>query len=335
MKKLYMKKLGIAFAIAMAALMVIASPTFAISPPDPDGASADVDCDDPGVDNENPNVGDTVLFYGTVHVDASSFNNKNYDDGYSCPMHSYYITGAYANVFGNAYYTVYAPDGVTVVASGAANWSDSEEGDTGSIVIWPPIIINTGDENVSASISEDWYWETSVLLDTVGDYVVEQGGEASAEYGKWIQYGHYNWVGSGWCREWVFVPDGDPVFYAEGDPAYDACFASRTVTALSNAPLSTGRTRPILTVLTPVDRELFFTSDGWGDPTTDGIVHNDGIWQVEIADGTRILLDGEWHKKTWIEVDDQGNVIGRYGSDGHIIATEIGLSSPIKVTRVG
>jgi hypothetical protein len=117
---------------------------------------------------------------------------------------------------------------------------------------------------------------------------------------------------------------------------YHACSTPKTFTCLGGqAVLSTGRTRPILTILTSEDSELYFTSDGWGDPTTDGIVYNDGTWQVEIADGTRILLDGEWHNKTWIEVDDHGNVIGRYGSDGHIIAEEIALSSPITVTKVG
>jgi hypothetical protein len=144
----------------------------------------------------------------------------------------------------------------------------------------------------------------------VGEYVAEHGGSAEASYARYF------------------------LIFGTGEDS-DSCSVQRTVIAHSNAPLSTGRTRPILTILTSEDSELYFTSDGWGDPTSDVIVYNDGIWQVEIADGTRIMLDGEWHRKTWIEVDDQGNVIGRYGSDGHIIATEIGLSSPITITKVG
>jgi hypothetical protein len=323
-----MKKLGIAFIMALLALAFVAAPALAYCPPQ-DGASAEVTCDEPGVSDENPTVGTTILFYGTVHVNASSYNNKNYSDGYSHYYHSWYQAGAYSYVDGNAYYTIYAPDGTTVVASGGDSWYDFQVGENEHWSYeWPYYF---PDEDTSADISKDWYWEILVLLDTTGEYTVEHGGEAYAEYGYWVQLGHYE--GHGYNKH--FVPDGDPIFYADGDPAYDSCFAQRTVLAHAAASLSTGRTRPILTVLTPVDSELFFTSDGWGSPTSDVIVYNDGTWQVEIADGTIIQLDGEWHRKTWIEVDDQGNVIGRYGSDGHIIAEEIALSSPITVTKVG
>ena len=84
------------------------------------------------------------------------------------------------------------------------------------------------------------------------------------------------------------------------------------------------------------EMEAFFAPDGkhvYFAPYDEGL--DVRIWQVEIADGTRIQLDGEWHRKTWVEVDDQGNVICRYGSDGHIIAEEVALSSPITVTKVG
>jgi hypothetical protein len=322
-----MKKLWIAFAIAMAALMVFAGPAFAYYPPQ-DGASANVDCDDPDVSDSEPEVGTVVVFSGTVSVNASSYNNKDYWDGWYCG--GYYVTGAYAYVSGDAFYTIYDPDGATV-ASGGDSWSDFDVGDAWFGYPW--------DEDTSASISEDWYWEASVLLDIVGDYTVENGGEAYAGYGNWVQW--YKWVPCGWGGTWV--PDGDPAYYAEGDPAYDSCFAARTVTAHSNAALGTARIRPILTIQLPADgiiyekdhSEQFFTTDGWGDPTTDVIVYSDGIWQVEVPVDTIIHLDGEWHSKTWIEVDDQGNVIGRYGSDGHIIAEEIALSNSITVTKVG
>jgi hypothetical protein len=162
----------------------------------------------------------------------------------------------------------------------------------------------------SADASQTFVWSSDVYIALVGDYVAEHGGSAEVFYAKYF------------------------LFFGTGSDSA-SCSSSRTVTAHANAPLSTGRTRPILTVLTSEDREMFFTSDGWGNPTSDFIVYTDGIWQVEIAAGTTIQLDGEWHRKTWIEVDDQGNVIGRYGSDGHIIAEEIGLSNPITVTKVG
>jgi len=151
-----------------------------------------------------------------------------------------------------------------------------------------------------------------VFVAMVGEYIAQHGGEAYVENG-WVLF----------C--WT-IPD---------DSAYASCSVQRTVYAHAAASLSTSRTRPILTIQSPADSELFFTSDGWGDPTTDVIVYTDGTWQVEIADGTIIQLDGEWHRKTWIEIDNQGNVIGRYGSDGHIIAEEIALSNPITVTKVG
>jgi hypothetical protein len=321
-----MKKLWIALICAMLALAFVAVPAFAYCPPQ-DGASAEVVCDEPGVDDDSPMVGQTVLFYGTVHVDASAYNNKDYaDDWYYC---WYYQTGAYSYASGDAYYVIYAPDGFTVVDSGSDSWSSFDEGDTGYWGYMP------WDENTSACVDEDWYWDSPVFIDTAGDYTVENGGTAYAEYGNWIQYGHYEFHWYGWTPVKVWVPDSPVYYYEEDDPAYDECFAKRTVTAHANAPLSTGRTRPILTIELTGDSGVFFPSDGWGNPTTDGIVFTDGVWQVEITDGTKIMLDGEWRRKTWIEVDDQGNVTGKYGYDGHITAEEIGLSSPIKVTKVG
>jgi hypothetical protein len=320
-----MKKFWIAFVMALLALAFVAAPALASEPPQ-GGASADVDCDEPGVDNENPNVGDTVLFYGTVWYDISAYNNQNYWDGFDPWTWRFYQTGAYVKLDASGYYFVLDPNS-NLVADDGFYWSTGYyTGDTGTWYGWP------WDEDVSYSIYGYWPWEAPVFIDTAGDYTVEHGGDASAEYGEWVQW--YRWVPGEYCGGY-WVPDGDPIYYAEGDPAYDRCFAQRTVTAHSNAALATARIRPILTILTSEDSELYFTSDGWGDPTTDDIVYNDGTWQVEVADGTKIQLDGEWHRKTWIEVDDHGNAIFKYGSDGHIIATEIGLSSPITVTKVG
>jgi len=275
-----MKKLWIAFAIAMAALMIIASPAFAWG----SDADADVDCSDIDVTNDSPQVGTIITFSGNVDITA---------EAHTCGLIS--KTKAYSE----AWYTITDPNGNP---------------------IYDHVIIGSlSDEDCwflysSSDASKVYIWSQDVYIDLVGDYVAEHGGEAYAEYKYWNLF----WRGCG--------------------SDSDSYSAQRTVTAYpahTNASLSTSRTRPILTIQSPADSELFFTSDGWGDPTTDVIVFTDGTWQVEIADGTIIQLDGEWHRKTWIEIDNQGNVIGRYGSDGHIIAEEIALSNPITVTKVG
>jgi hypothetical protein len=315
-----MKRFVIAFIAALLVLVFASVPALAWGEPN-QGASADVNCEEPSFSDDDPSVGDTIIFYGTVHVDAFSYNNKNYPDGSPCGYT--YITGAYSSVGGSTYYVVYGPDGTTVVASGGDSWSDFQVGDTGGY--W--------DEDTMAGISEDWYWEAFVLLDIAGDYTVEQGGEASAEYGNWIQYGHYEVHWDGWYPVKVWVPDGDPVYYVEGDPAYDSCFIQKTVTCLGGQAVL-GKPHAVLTIALPDGRKLFFGSDGWDDPTDQGISFSDGTWQVDIAIGTLIELDGKWHMLTTLTVDDQGQVTFEYGKSG-TTATDIGLSQPIVITKVG
>jgi len=273
-----MKKLWIAFAIAMAALMVFAGPAMAWGGScGGSDANAEVECSEIDVTDDTPCVGTTITFSGTVDIKAEAHARG---------------LGSMASASSTAYYIIRDPEG-NIVDQGVSDISDCD--------------IGLFSANAYANLP--YVWIADVYIALVGDYIAEHGGSAEASYFTLLPF--------------------------RTDCECDSCSVARTVTAHSNAPLSTGRTRPILTILTSADRELYFTSDGWGDPTTDVIVYNDGIWQVEIADGTVILLDGEWHKKTWVEVDDQGNVICRYGSDGHIIAGEIALSSPITVTKVG
>ena len=211
---------------------------------------------------------------------------------------------AYAYAYSNAWYEIYDPDGILI-------FSGNQDFDDWDWALWGC---------ASADASQTYNWSQDVYVALVGDYIAEHGGEAYAE--------------NGWQILCLKIPD---------DSASACCSTSRTVTAHSNAALATARIRPILTIQLPGGGEIykwdhseqFFTSDGWGDPTSQEIVYTDGTWQVEIQDGTTIQLDGTWHDKTWIEVDSQGNVIGRYGSDGHIIAEDIGLSQPITVTKVG
>jgi hypothetical protein len=294
-----MKKLGIAFIMALLALAFVAVPAFAWN----QYVDADIECGEMGSSNDSPQVGDTIYFYGSAIVNATAKNDRPYycNGGW----------GTYAKINAYVHYVVYAPDGVTVVAEDTVHMPTEKD------VRWfytlssveledLPIEWNSGDFDVLSA----------------GEYIAYQDGYVKAEYGYWLfECGE---------SEPVWVPVDYDEAYCGIDPP-----CSYKVIALSNAPLATGRTRPILTILTSQDKDVYFPSEGWGDPTTDDIVYNDGTWQVEIADGTKILLDGVWHRKTWIEVDDQGNVIGRYGSGGHIVAEEIALSSPITITKVG
>jgi len=276
-----MKKLWIAFAIAMVALMVFAGPALAYG----SNANADVDCSDIDVTDDSPAVGTTVTFYGNVDIKAEAHAR-----GF----------GSVAYASSTAYFVIRDPEG-NIVDQGVSDISD-----------W-----DSGFCSANADANLFFPWSADVYIALVGDYIAEHGGSAEASYLTLF------WPGLG-CE-------------------CDSCSVARTVTAHQNASLSTARIRPYLVVQLPAGghiylgdhSEKFFTSDGWGDPTTDVIVYSDGIWQVEVPAGTIIQLDGTWHDKTWIEVDDQGNVIGRYGSDGHIIAEEIALSNSITVTKVG
>jgi len=209
-----------------------------------------------------------------------------------------FISAAYASSY--AYYVIMDPES-NIVAQG---FSDSSDLDLGLF-------------RADADASQTFDWSSDVYIDLVGDYVAEHGGSAEASYLT------------------VFWPD----FGYDSD----SCMVERTVTSHSGVILAMSRVHPYLVIQLPAGgiiyekdhAKRFFHSDGWSDPTSDVIVYSDGIWQVEIPVGTIIQLDGEWHKVTWIEVDDQGNVIGRYGSDGHIIAEEIAFSQPITITKVG
>lgn len=279
-----MKKMWIAFAIAMAALMVIASPALAWG-----NTNVNVDCSDIDVTDDTPAVGTTITFSGTVDIVSTASKG-----GLS--------VGACAD--SEAWYKIYDPNGIIIYSGNQA--------------------LNDWDYDLwgcaSANASQTYTWSQNVYLDMVGDYVAEHGGEAYAENGH------------------LFL-----CWWIPNDSDYDSCSANRTVTSHGGAGLGMVASTPRLViqlpagliVKKPLHSKLFFPSDGWGDPTTDFIAYSDGIWQVEIAVDTMIQLDGEWHRNTWIEVDEQGNVIGRYGSDGHIIAEEIGLSQPITVTKVG
>lgn len=302
-----MKKLWIAFAIAMAALMVFAGPAFASE----GNANADVDCSDIDVTDDEPAVGSTITFSGNVTIDCSANYSQSWESG-----GWWYDTYAESQ----AWYRVYNPDGVLIVDYHFPVVKDS---DPGTLSDYPELLFEA-----SAAANQSVDWSVDVYIELVGDYLAEHGGEAYAEYG------HMGWVwvedgGGGGC-------DGDWEYkHIFDDSAYDSCRAERTVTSHSSVVSSASYSRPYLVIALPDGSRHFFSKDGWGDPTTQDIVYTDGIWQVEIQDGTAIQLDGEWHKTTYLDVDDQGNVTGRYDAGGSTIAEDIGLSQPITITKVG
>lgn len=127
------------------------------------------------------------------------------------------------------------------------------------------------------------------------------------------------------------VPDGE---------ASDVCSDDKTAEARYASGFLLMRPVDVLAVELPNGGRHFYKSnsnpymDGWGNPTTDVIEYSDGTWQVTIPTGTVIELDGEWHGRTWLEIDKEGNPTFSYGYDGHITAEEIGLSNPITITKV-
>jgi len=283
-----MKKLWIAFAIAMAALMVFAGPALAWGGGcgDQDDANASVDCGEINVTDDSPAVGTTITFSGTVTIVSTAENNKNYS----------LLGGATAHAESNAWYIIYDPEGIKLA------WGNSSKDDDSAA--WWFL-------DASADASQTYNWSAEIPVELVGDYLAEHGGTADAEYGHW-------------CLFWDYT-DGS---------ASASCSSSRTVTARA-AVTAPGYRSPYLFIVLPDGSKHFFPSDGWGDPTSDGIVYTDGTWQVEIPAGTIIQLDGEWHRITYLDVDSQGNVTGKYNAGGSTVATDIGLSQPMTITKVG
>jgi hypothetical protein len=275
-----MKKVWVAFAIAIAASVIIAGPALAWG-----GSDADVDCSDIDVTDDTPTVGTTITFSGTVDITA---------EAHTCG----FMSSASANSC--AYYVIFDPEGCIV----DQGYNCVPDWDCG--FCW-----------ASADASQTFVWSSDVYVALVGDYIAEHGGSA-------------------WASYFTVCP-----FRMGADCDFDK--VQRTVTSHAGAGLGMVSSPPRLTIQLPADlivekplhAEHFFGSDGWDDPTSEFIAYSDGIWQVEIDDGTVIELDGKWRKYTWIEVDDQGNVTARYGKGGHTVAEEIGLSSPITITKVG
>jgi hypothetical protein len=203
---------------------------------------------------------------------------------------------AYAYASSNAWYEIYDPDGTLI-------FSENQDFDAYDWALFG---------RASADASQTYNWSQDVYVMLVGDYIAQHGGEAYAE--------------NGWALFCLQIPD---------DSASASCSSSRTVTSRSGLIASMSYSHPYLVINLPDGSKHFFSDDGWGDPTSQEIVYTDGTWQVDIPDGTGIQLDGAWHRTTYLDVDDQGNVTGRYNAGGSTVATDIGLSQPMTITKVG
>lgn len=307
----YMKKLGIAMVIALIAIAVVAGPVLA------DGGEASVTCGEITVTDDSPVVGTIITFYGTVTVVA----NADSQTSWSCYPGSPY--GAYAYAESSAWYRITAPDGTITYVEIAP--SPKTEEDTGELKFY----YYYWEWQADADAGYVYDWHADVYVDQVGEYLAEQGGSAYAYYGHYEQvkvyHGPYPWD---WHWEEQFVIDG------EFGPETSNC-PGKEITSRSGVTAAASYIHPYLVINLPDGSRHFYGSNGWGNPTSQEIAYTDGTWQVEIQGGTAIQMDGSWHDTTYLDVDDQGNVTGRYGAGGSTVAEEIGLSQPITITKVG
>jgi hypothetical protein len=284
-----MKKTFISVAIALLAMLVFASPILAWG----GSAEAEVNCSDISVTDDTPSVGSTIIFSGTVTIVSEASD---------CGL------GVHASASSQAWYTITDPTGAEIYSG----WN---------IV---PCVTDDGILWAEADAGQTYCWSQNVYVDLLGDYVAQQGGDASASYG------HYElvWVQTG-CKRWQGYWD---VVLVTDDQASACSSVERTVTS-HTSNMAGMAAHPVLVIELPDGRTCYFASDGWNDPTTKDIVFSAGTWQIEIAAGTIIQLDGNWHEKTWLLVDDQGNVTGEYGN-AETATEDIGLSQPIKITKI-
>ena len=126
-------------------------------------------------------------------------------------------------------------------------------------------------------------WSTTVGLTEYGHWVAEHGGGA-------------------WYYEITICP-----------PTFDFGHASASSSAVCHHnPMVLLQKHPVLMIDSQGEHALFFPSDGWNEVTTKDISCGD----VFIPAGTTLLLDGKWHKRTFI---DDG--VYKYGNAKRVAET--------------
>jgi hypothetical protein len=317
-----MKRFVIALVVALLATVLVAGSALAWGDVD-----AEVTCNEITASEDAINVGDTIYFYGSVTVVAHAQNHDNY-----CGCHA----GTYADVNAAVKYVIKDPEGNVL--------------DVGYVALPDYYQQSTGFGNSDVFVDETIYWTSNpIFVEMVGDYLAKQKGCVEAVYGHWEQDkiyedvwidGHYEHCWCGHCWGWVdghyeqhWTGEWTDPYFTEDDSAHDRCCSRQTFEALGGQAIL-NKPHAVLTIVLPDGRALFFGSNGWDDPTDQLISFSDGTWEVEIASGTLIELDGKWHMLTTLTVDDQGQVTFEYGKTG-TEATDIGLSQPIAITKVG
>jgi hypothetical protein len=162
---------------------------------------------------------------------------------------------------------------------------------------------NVGLLSANADGSQTYGWSIVVRLMQKGIWTVGQGGSAEAWYFSLLPLGYD---------------------YSEDCSAVSLNIKPHTTTILSS--------HPVLIIETPDGRGCYFASDGWDGKTTQDIVLDSGGWKVQIDKGTIYQMDGKWHKRSWLIIDQNGAVTGKYGN-GERLAENIGLSKPITITK--
>jgi len=318
-----MKKILTGIFLALIALMLVVSPVLA------DGGNADVDCSDIEVSDDAPAVGTTITYHGTVTIVANASSTTDY--WYSSWSKGWTVAGAEST----AWYEVRDPNG-NIIATDSCALGDYNEGVVGDAG-WGGAHYYYCFDDAEADAGQIFDWSVDIPIDLVGDYTATQGGEATIYYGSWTQTGHCEWGGCGYVWVW-----DEPVLHET--TITDACTTEKTVTSHKNVQFLLWNSSPnVLWIQAPSPeghiyldqhRGVFHGYDGWDEPTDALIVYSDGVWQVEVPVGTLIELDGKWHSFTIIEIDDQGMPTFKYGKT-HTVATDIGLSQPITITKVG
>lgn len=112
----------------------------------------------------DPWVGNTITASGTVTIIATS----------DAPLKTLQVS--YAEAESDASFTVTDPNGITV-DSGANSESDDDDG-------WK--LTKKLSDPASADASQTLTWSSDIYLNQAGDWVITQGGEASAEWATYF-----------------------------------------------------------------------------------------------------------------------------------------------------
>lgn len=152
-----MKRLIISTGLALVLLFSLCSVALAGS-----GEEVSVTCSDIVVVGD-PWVGNTITASGTVTIIATATTTGNI------------LTTGTAEADSTAYYEVTDPNGSPVASGGTLSPSVVSDSDTG----WWKFA-------AEADASQEYNWSTDIYLNQAGDWTITQGGDASAEWARYL-----------------------------------------------------------------------------------------------------------------------------------------------------